>query len=127
MGDAIEIDVGLIVKISGQILSRRVQDLERIQIVDHLVVQAVHDGLQGFLQLAKVEQQTGFVEFLTGQGDSYLVIVAVRIFALAFVIAQVVARRKRIFYSDLKHESLSRRVRTQTSPGAAPKPTILPR
>ena len=60
--------------------------------------------LHDFFQILEIEQQPGFVEFRPGQGHPDLVIMSVRVLALAFVVAQVVSCGKRIFHGDFEHE-----------------------
>src|ERR1039458_47663 len=51
-----------------------------------------------------IEQQAGLVEFSARQGHTNLVIVAVRVLALALVIAQVVSGGECVFDSNFVHE-----------------------
>ena len=55
------------------------------------MVDAIDDGAQHLLQQLEVEEQTGLVERGAGQRDADLVVVAVRVLALAFVVAEIVA------------------------------------
>ena len=52
------------------------------------MVDAVDDRTHDVLQVLEVEQQPGRVELFSTQRDAHLVVVAVRVLALAFVIAR---------------------------------------
>ena len=56
-------------------------------------------------QIFEIEQQAGLVELGTGEGHTNLVIMAVRVLALAFVVAQVVPGGECVFHSYFVHES----------------------
>ncbi len=56
--------------------------VEWLEIVEHLVVDAIDDRAHDVLEQFEVEQQAGGVELGSGQGDTDLVVVAVRVFAL---------------------------------------------
>ena len=94
---------GLVVKVAGEVFGGRVELGEGLEVVDHLVVEVVDDGLQQILQQLEVEQQAGLVEFGAGQRDQHTVVVAVGILALAVIVAQVVAGGEAGFYGDFKH------------------------
>jgi hypothetical protein len=64
-----------------------------------------------FAQVLEIEQQPRFIEVLASERDPHFVIVPVRILALTFVVAQVMARGKRIFYRNFKHDFLERKCR----------------
>ncbi len=101
-----ELRVCLGIKISGQILGGRVDYFERFEIVDHLVIETIDHMSHYFAKIFEIEQKAGFVELFSGEGDPNFVVVSMRVLALAFVIAQVVPRGKRIFYGDFEHRIL---------------------
>ena len=82
------------------------------EFVNHLVIEPVDHMAASLPEVFKIQQQPGFVEFLARQGDPDLVIVSVRLLALAFVITQVVAGGKRIFNRDFEHETSAGEVMT---------------
>src|SRR5580692_12430919 len=113
----IELVVGLVVKIFGEVLGRWIQDGERLQIVDHLVIEPLDRLFHDLTQFLEVEQQPGLVQFLAGERNPHLVIVPVRILTLALVIAQVMPGGKRIIYGNFEHEPSWRPVsRTKRGP-----------
>ena len=61
-------------KYFGKIFSRRVHDIERLEIVDHLMVKIFNDRPQNLLEFLEVEQQAGGVEFPAPQGHTHLVV-----------------------------------------------------
>src|SRR4051794_24731205 len=67
------------------------------------MIKAVDGRLHHSLQVFEVEQQAGLVEFAALQGDPHLVIVAVRILALTFVVAQVMSGGEGVFNGDFEH------------------------
>jgi hypothetical protein len=52
------------------------------------VVDALDDRVQNALEEFEVQQQTGVIEFAAAEGYADFVVVAVRVFALALVIAE---------------------------------------
>ena len=98
--------VGLVVEVFGQVFRRRVQDFERLEIVDHLVVEPVDYRLHDLAQVLEIEQQPGPVEFAPSQRDAHAIVMTVRVFALSFVVAQVMSCGERIFNRDFEHVSL---------------------
>src|SRR5262249_28448846 len=90
-------------EIASEILSRRVRHLERLQVVQILMVKAVDDLVHRQLQIFEVKEQADFVELLSAQRDSNLVVVAVGIFTLPPITTQCVARGKAFFYADFEH------------------------
>src|SRR5580698_8762375 len=107
VGHALQARVRLVIKVLGQVLCRRVDYGERLNVVDHLMIQAFDDVLHDLAEVLKIEEQTGLIQLGAGQRHADLVIVPVRILTLAFVVAQVMARRKRIVDRDFKHAFLS--------------------
>jgi hypothetical protein len=101
-----ELFVGLIVEIFGNIFGRRVQRRKRLELVQHLVVDAVDDRSQHLLQKLEVEQQTAVIESRARECDAHFVIMAMRIFALSVVIAQVMPGRKACLNRDFVHRRL---------------------
>ena len=57
-----ELPVRLVVEILGHVLGRGVQHREGLQIVQHLVVDAVDDRAQHLLEQLEVQQQAGLVQ-----------------------------------------------------------------
>src|ERR1035437_735575 len=105
-GHASQLLAGLVVEVPGDVFSRWIEFGERLQVVEHLVVDALDDGAHHQLELFEVEQQAGRVQRFSGEGDADLVIVAVRVLTLAVVIAEVVAGRKAGVHGDFIHEIL---------------------
>ncbi len=68
-----------------------------------MVVEAVDYRAHDLLQQFEVEEKAGFIEIRADEGDEDLVVVAVRIFALSAVVAEVVTGREAGFYGDFKH------------------------
>src|ERR1700733_6288242 len=101
-----ELAAGLFVKILCKVLGAGIDLLvEGGQVVDHEVVEIVDSGAHYLLKELEIEKHTCFVEFFADQGDEDLVVVAMRIFALTSVVAEVMAGRKAGFYGYFKHES----------------------
>jgi hypothetical protein len=69
------------------------------------VVEVIDYGAHDLLEELEVEEQTGFIEVFALEGDEDLVVVTVRILALATIVAEVVAGRKAGFYGYFKHDS----------------------
>jgi len=67
-------------------------------------VEPLDDMPHHLAQVFEIEQQPSLIEFLAGKRHPHLVVMAVRVFALSFVVAQVVPRGKRILDRDLVHE-----------------------
>src|SRR4051812_21138373 len=68
------------------------------------MIKPLDDVLHDFSQIFEVEQQSGLVQLCPRQGDTDLVIMAVRVLALALVVAQVVPCGKRIVHGDFEHD-----------------------
>ena len=64
VGHRLKPRVGLVIEILGQIFRRRIDHRERLNIVDHLVIEALDDVLHDLAQIFEIEQQAGLVEFL---------------------------------------------------------------
>src|SRR5208337_2930326 len=126
VGYVFQTAIRLVVKILRQIFRRWIDDGERLDIVDHLMVEAFDDVLHHFAEILEIEQQSGFVEFRARERDPDLVIVPVRIFTLALVVAQVMARRKRIVNCNFEHASLCGSTRLQDGPRRIAKHLIVP-
>ena len=92
-----------LVKILGDVFGRGVDGGERLKIIEHLVVDAVNNGSQHVLHELEVEEQAGFVELGAGQSDANLVVMAVRVLALASVIAEIVAGGEIRLHGNFKH------------------------
>ena len=76
---------------------------ERLEVVQHLVVDALDHRAQHLLQQLEVQQQPRVVQFRAGQRHAHLVVVPVRILALAVVVAQIVAGGKIRLHGDFVH------------------------
>ena len=68
------------------------------------MVEPLDNVLHHFAQLFKIDQQPGLIEFFSGEGHADFVVVPVRLLALAFVVAEIVAGRKLIFDGNFVHE-----------------------
>src|ERR1035437_3351732 len=68
-----------------------------------MVVDASDDRTQRLLEQLEIEQKARRVEFSSGQGDTDLVVVPVRVLALALVVAKIMAGRKTSLHVDFKH------------------------
>jgi hypothetical protein len=101
-----ELLVGLVIEVFGQVLGRGVQHREGLQVVEHPVVDAVDHRAQHLLEQLEVQQQAGFVQFGPGQRDADLVVVPVRVLALALVIAKVVSGGETCLHGDFIHRRL---------------------
>jgi hypothetical protein len=107
-GGLLETLIALVIKILGEVFRRRIEDGEGLDVIDHLVIEIVNDGLHDQLQFFEVQQQASVVELRALQGDVDTIVVAMRILALAFVVAQVMTRRKGVLHGYFKHESPDR-------------------
>ena len=61
------------------------------EVIEHLVVDAVDDRTHHLLQQLEIQQQPGCVQFPAPQRQADLVVVAMRILALAAVVARVMS------------------------------------
>src|SRR5438270_4504526 len=77
---------------------------KRFDLVDHLVIEPFDNVSHHFTQVLEIKQQPCFIEFGSRERNPDLVVVAVRIFALTLVIAQVVSRGECIFDRDFEHD-----------------------
>ena len=105
------------IEILGQVFRRRIDGGERLQLIHHLVVEIVHHRAQDVLQILKVQEQAGMVQGLAAKGHANAVVVAMGLFALAVVVAQVVPGGKGVFYSDFKHGLSTRGTQSRRSLG----------
>ena len=71
------------------------------------MVETIDNVFHHFAQVFEVEQESGLVQFQSRQSHTDLVVVPVRILALALVVPQVVPRGKCVLYGYLEHVSLS--------------------
>ncbi len=69
------------------------------------MIETVNSVLHNVFQVFEIEQEAGLVEFGAGKGHTNLVIVAVRVLALALVVPQVVSCRECVIDCDFVHES----------------------
>src|ERR1017187_6380398 len=104
-GGLLETAVALVEEILGEVFRRGVEDGEGLDVIDHLVVEIFDDGTHELLEVLEVEQEAGMVEFCALQDDADAIVVAMRILALALVVAQVVAGGKGFLHGYFKHES----------------------
>ena len=86
-GHLVELLGSLLVEITGEVLGRWVHLVEGFQVVDHLVVEVVDRGTHDLLEKLEIEQQAGLVELGADERDEDTVVVAVRILALAAIVA----------------------------------------
>src|ERR1035437_3424159 len=120
LGQGGELLAGLVVEVFGQVLGRGVENNEGLEVVEHLVVNALDDRAQQMLEQLEVQQQAGRVQLRPGQGDADLVVVAVRVLALALVVAEVVSGGETCLHGDFKHGCLLDSVR-----GSAPESILV--
>src|SRR5260370_1629468 len=93
----------LIVKIFCHVFRRRVDGLERFEIVHELMVEPPHDLADHLLEPREVHQEPDRIQLRPFERHAHAIIVSVHILALASVSAQGVTCRKSLFYADLKH------------------------
>jgi len=67
------------------------------------VVDALDDRTQQILEQLEVQQQAGGVQLRPGQGDADLVVMAMRVLALALVVAEVVSGGETCLHGNFKH------------------------
>lgn len=103
VGDFAQARVRLVIEIFGEIFGRRIDRREGFNVIDHLMVEAFDGALHHLFEVLEIEQKACFVELGSGQSHLNFIIVAVRVLALAFVVAQVVPCRERIFYRHFVH------------------------
>jgi hypothetical protein len=101
----VKLEFGLLVEVAGQVFGGWIDGSERLQIVNHLMVQVLDDGTHNLFEQLEVEKEAGFVKVFAPEGDENLIVMAVRVLALAAIIAEVVAGGKTGFYSYFKHDS----------------------
>lgn len=92
-----------IVNVARDVLCRGIHLVERREIVQVFVVERANHALNDLLQMHKIVEQSGGIEFLTCQRDAHAIVVPVLVFALALVSAQVMARGKSFVNADLIH------------------------
>jgi hypothetical protein len=103
LGSALQSGVRLVVKVFGKIFRRRIDRGERFDLVDHLVIETLNDVPHHFAQVFEIKKQARLIQFGSRQGHANLVVVTMRILALALVISQVVTCRERIFDRNFEH------------------------
>src|ERR1039458_1895740 len=111
----------LVIKILGQVLRRWVDRSKRLNVVDHLVIEPIDNVLHHFAKVFEIEQETSLVQFSSGQRDPDLVVMAVRILALALVVAQIMSRGKSIVNRNFEHVPLSGPAQVMTGPRSIAK------
>jgi hypothetical protein len=103
-GHRVELRGGLVVEILCQVFCRWVEfGVEGFEVVDHEVVEVFDGGTHDLLEELEVEEHAGLVKLFADEGDEDLVVVAVRVLALAAVVTEVVAGGETGFYSYFKH------------------------
>src|SRR5215475_13121773 len=112
--------VRFVVKIFRQVLGGGVDHREGLDVVDHLMIETLDDMPHDLAQILEIKEQTSFVEFGSGQRNANFVVMAVRVLALAFIVAQVVSRGKCVFNGYFEHGSPCGRI--QRRPRSTPKP-----
>jgi anaerobic magnesium-protoporphyrin IX monomethyl ester cyclase len=95
--------VGFVIEILRKIFCRGINHRKWFNVIEHLVVEPLDHMLHDVAQVFEIEQQSSFVEFSAGERDTNLVVVPVRVFALALVVAQVMSGCERIFNSNFEH------------------------
>jgi hypothetical protein len=85
------------------------------------VIEPFYDVFHDLAQILEIEKETGFVQLGSSQRHPNLVVVAMRVFALALIIAQVMACSKRIVNGYFEHASLSGSACIQAGPGSMAK------
>jgi hypothetical protein len=69
------------------------------------VIQPVDHVFHDLTKVLEIEEQAGFIKLATSESHADFVVMSVRVFALALVVAEIVPRGKRIVDSDLVHSS----------------------
>src|SRR6201996_2954596 len=82
------------------------------------MVQPVDHRAHHLLQLLEVQQQPGRIQVLAAQGHAHLVVVPVRVLALAAIVAQIVPGRKPGLYRYLVHTNVFLCQKGQFSPSS---------
>jgi hypothetical protein len=98
-----ELLAGLEIEVAREVFGRRVYLIEGLEVVDHLVVEIIDDGAKDLLEQLEVEEEAGLVELVTDERDEDFVVVAMRVLALALIVAEVVAGGESRFYGDFVH------------------------
>src|ERR1700685_2388757 len=97
---------GLLIEVAGEVFGRGVDLGDKgLELVDHFVVEVLDGGAHDLLEELKVEQEPGWVDLLADESDKHFVVVAVRVLALATIVAKVVAGGESGFYGYFKHDS----------------------
>src|ERR1700723_3638994 len=86
-GHLLKLPVGFIVKVTRQVFRRRVELDEGLEVVEHLVVDAVDHRTHHLLEQLEVQQEPCCVQFPAPQSQPNLVIVPVGVLALAAIVA----------------------------------------
>ncbi len=98
-----ELLIGLIVEVFGDILRRRIQLSKWFEIIQHLMIDALDHRAHHLLEQLEIQQKAGLIQRSSGQGHADLIVMAVRIFALAAIVAEIVAGGEVGLYGDLVH------------------------
>src|SRR3984885_8655523 len=100
----VKLRAGLLVEVFGEVFGAGVDlFIEGREVVDHEVVEVLHGGAHDLLEELEVEEHAGLVELFSDEGDEDLVVVAVRVLALAAIVAEVVAGGEAGFYGYFEH------------------------
>ncbi len=104
VGHVVQLVGGLLEEVTGEVFGGRVELLvEGLEVVDHLVVEAVDDGAHDLLEEFEIKQEAGVIKIGANEGDEDFVVVAMRVLALALVVAEIVAGGEAGFHGDFKH------------------------
>jgi hypothetical protein len=66
IGHSVELLIGLVIEVSGDVLGRWVQPVEWLQLIKHLVINPVNDRPQDLLEQLEIEQQPRLVQCFAG-------------------------------------------------------------
>src|SRR5271154_5943489 len=74
VGYAAQPNVCLVIKILCQIFGRRIENGEGLDVVNHLVIETINGVLHDVFQILEIEQQSGLIEFGTGESHTNLIV-----------------------------------------------------
>ena len=93
--------------VGGDVFGRGVLLLKGRKFVEILVIQFLHDHVHRLFQVLEIDAHAQFVKFGGAHRHLHLPIVAVRSFAVAGIVAQMVARGKMGAGEDIVHGKTS--------------------
>src|ERR1039457_6951764 len=93
----------LVVEVFGHVFGGRVEHVEWREVVQVLVIQPVHYRLHQLLHRHKIHQQPDGIQLRTAERQLHPVVVAMHVFAFAFVIPQRVSGGEGLFHGNFKH------------------------